>query len=92
MTIDAEGGLWIAFWDAGQIRRYGPDRELDVVVHVPATQVTSAVFGGPDLRDLYITSATTELPAEALAEQPHAGGLFHVRAPVPGVLPHRFAG
>ena len=34
----------------------------------------------------------TELPAEALAEQPHAGGLFHVRAPMPGVLPHRFAG
>ena len=92
MSIDAEGGLWIAFWDAGEIRRYGPDRELDVVVRVPATQVTSGVFGGPDLRDLYITSATTELSAEALAEQPHAGGLFHVRAPVPGVLPHRFAG
>ena len=57
MSIDAEGGLWIAFWGAGQIRRYGPDRELDVVVRVPATQVTSCAFGGPDLRDLYITSA-----------------------------------
>ena len=92
MSIDAEGGLWIAFWDAGEIRRYGPDRGSDVVVHVPATQVTSGVFGGSDLRDLYITTATTELPAEALAEQPHAGGLFHVRAPVAGLLPHRFAG
>ena len=92
MSIDAEGGLWIAFWDAAEIRRYGPDRELDVVVRVPAQQVTSCAFSGPDLRDLYITSATTGLSAEALAEQPHAGGLFHVRAPVPGVLPHRFAG
>lgn len=92
MSIDAEGGLWIAFWDAAEIRRYGPDRELDVVVRVPARQVTSCAFSGPDLRDLYITSATTGLSAEALAEQPHAGGLFHVRAPVPGVLPHRFAG
>ena len=27
-------------------------------VRVPATQVTSCAFGGPDLRDLYITSAT----------------------------------
>ena len=63
-----------------------------VVVRVPATQVTSCAFSGPDLRDLYITSATSELSAEALAEQPHAGGLFHVHAPVPGVLPHRFAG
>jgi sugar lactone lactonase YvrE len=92
MSIDAKGGLWIAFWDAAEIRRYGPDRELDIVVRVPATQVTSAVLGGPDLRDLYITSATTELPAEELANQPHAGGLFHVRVPVPGVLPDRFAG
>jgi sugar lactone lactonase YvrE len=92
MSIDAEGGLWIAFWDAAEIRRYGPGRELDVVVRVPASQVTSCAFSGPDLRDLYITSATTGLSAEALAEQPHAGGLFHVRAAVPGVLPHRFAG
>jgi sugar lactone lactonase YvrE len=92
MAIDAEGGLWIAFWDAAEIRRYGPDRSLDIVVGVPATQVTSAVFGGADLRDLYITSATTGLSAAALAEQPHAGGLFHVRIPVPGLLPDRFAG
>ena len=92
MTIDAEGGLWIAFWDAAEIRRYGPDGSLDVVVRVPATQVTSAVFGGPDLRDLYITSATTGLSEAALAEQPRAGGLFHVRIPVPGLLPDRFAG
>ena len=92
MSIDSDGGLWIAFWDAAEVRRYGPDRSLDVVVRVPAMQVTSAVFGGPDLRDLYITSATTGLPATELADQPLAGGLFHVRVPVAGLLPDRFAG
>ena len=92
MAIDAEGGLWIAFWDAAEIRRYGPDRALDVVVRVPAMQVTSAVFGGTDLRDLYITSATSGLSAAALAEQPLAGGLFHAPIPVAGLLPDRFAG
>jgi sugar lactone lactonase YvrE len=92
MAIDSEGGLWIAFWGAGEVRRYGPDRSLDVVVRVPAKQVTSAVFGGPDLRDLYITSATTELTSAQRAEQPLAGGLFHVRIPVAGLLPDRFAG
>jgi len=45
-----------------------------------------------DLRDLYITCATTGLSEAALAEQPHAGGLFHVRIPVAGLLPDRFAG
>jgi sugar lactone lactonase YvrE len=92
MAIDSEGGLWIAFWGAGEVRRYGPDRSLDVVVRVPAKQVTSAVFGGPDLRDLYITSATTELTSAQRAEQPLAGGLFHVRIPVAGLVPDRFAG
>jgi sugar lactone lactonase YvrE len=92
MAIDSEGGLWIAFWGAGEVRRYGPDRSLDVVVRVPAKQVTSAVFGGPDLRDLYITSATTELTSAQRAEQPLAGALFHVRIPVAGLLPDRFAG
>jgi len=92
MAIDAEGGLWIAFWDAAEIRRYGPNGSLDVVVRVPATQVTSAVFGGPDLHDLYITCATTGLSEAELAQQPHAGGLFHVRIPVAGLLPDRFAG
>jgi sugar lactone lactonase YvrE len=92
MAIDSEGGLWIAFWDAAQVRRYAPDRSLDVVVHVPAMQVTSGIFGGPDLRDLYITTATSGLSAAALAEQPLAGGLFHARIPVAGLLPDRFAG
>jgi sugar lactone lactonase YvrE len=92
MAIDSQGGLWIAFWDAGEVRRYGPDRSLDVVVRVPAMQVTSAVFGGADLRDLYITTATTELTAAQLAEQPLAGGLFHARIPVAGLAPDRFAG
>jgi sugar lactone lactonase YvrE len=92
MAIDAEGGLWIAFWDAGEVRRYAPDRSLDVVVNAPAMQVTSAVFGGADLRDLYITTATSGLSDAALADQPLAGGLFHARTPVAGLLPDRFAG
>jgi sugar lactone lactonase YvrE len=55
MTIDAEGGLWVAFWDGWEVRRYAPDGALDVVVRVPAAQVTSCTFGGPNLADLYIT-------------------------------------
>jgi sugar lactone lactonase YvrE len=92
MAIDSEGGLWVAFWDAAEVRRYAADRSLDIVVHLAAAQVTSGVFGGPDLRDLYITTATSGLSDAALAGQPHAGGLFRVRIPVPGLLPDRFAG
>jgi sugar lactone lactonase YvrE len=92
MTIDAEGGLWVAFWGGWDVRRIAPDGSVDAVVTVPAAQVTSCTFGGPDLRDLYITTAATGLAGDALRGQPTAGGLFHVRPGVPGRPPDRFAG
>jgi sugar lactone lactonase YvrE len=92
MTIDAEGGLWIAFWDGWEVRRYAPDGSLDVVVRVPAAQVTSCTFGGPDLADLYITTAANGFDSGLRAAQPGAGGLFRVRPGIGGVPPDRFAG
>ena len=92
MTIDTEGGLWIAFWDGWEVRRYAPDGALDVVVRVPAAQVTSCTFGGPDLDDLYITTAASDFDAELRAAQPGAGGLFRVRPGIGGAPPDRFVG
>ena len=59
LTLDAEGGLWLAVWgSSGQLRRYAPDGRLNTVVKLPVSQVTSAAFGGPDLSTLYITTAS----------------------------------
>ena len=83
LTLDAEGCLWLAVWGAGELRRYTPDGRLDTVVRLPARQVTSAAFGGPDLGTLYITCASEGLSPAERAEQPHAGDIF---ACTPGVL------
>jgi sugar lactone lactonase YvrE len=86
MCIDSEGGLWIAHWGAGCVRRLLPDGRCDSVVHVPVSQVSSVALGGPDLRTLYITTA-----AEALdGREPLAGGLFAARVDVAGRLPAAF--
>ena len=51
LTLDAgEGGLWLAVWGSGELRRYTPDGRLNTVVKLPVSQVTSAAFGGPDLQ------------------------------------------
>jgi sugar lactone lactonase YvrE len=92
MTIDAEGGLWVACWDGWAVRRFARDGNLDAVVRVPAAQVTSCAFGGPDLRDLYITTAARAVAPRDRAAQPAAGGLFRARPGVAGVAPHHFAG
>ena len=86
MTIDADGYLWVAFWGGSAVRRFAPDGGLAAVVDVPATQVSSCTFGGPDLADLYITTAARDV------DEPHAGGLFRVRPGVRGVPADLFAG
>jgi sugar lactone lactonase YvrE len=92
MTVDAEGHLWVAFYQGWSVRRYAPDGRLDRVVKLPVERVTSCAFGGPDFADLYVTSATDGITESGLREQPMAGGLFVVRPGVQGRPIVPFAG
>jgi sugar lactone lactonase YvrE len=92
IAMDADGGIWVALFDGGRVHRYTPDGRLDTVVELPVTNVTACAFGGPDLRDLYITTATFGLDAEGLARQPLAGALFVARPGQQGRPARRFAG
>ncbi len=91
LTVDAEGGVWVALWGGGAIHRYRPDSTLDRVFLMPVSHPTSCAFGGPDLRDLYVTTARIALSAEERARQPEAGSLFRVRPGVRGRPPNFFA-
>jgi sugar lactone lactonase YvrE len=93
MTIDAEGKLWVAHWDGWCVCRWGPDTgNLIQKVRLPVARPTSCAFGDQDLDTLYVTSASTELDAAALAKQPRAGGLFQFKPSVRGVSAFSFAG
>ena len=87
MCVDAAGGVWVALFGGGAVRRYHPDGSLDRVVPVPTPQVTSCAFAGPDLDLLIITTAARDRP-----DDPHAG-LTYVHRPGDVGLPgHRFKG
>lgn len=90
MTVDEEGGVWVAYFGAGQVRRFDSSGQLDAVVDLPVQQVTSCCFGGPDLRDLYITSAAYELSSVDLRDQPLAGSTFRCTPGVVGLPTTRF--
>jgi xylono-1,5-lactonase len=92
MTVDAEGCVWIAFWDGWCRRRYSPAGECLAKVGVPVARPTSCAFGGSAFDRLYITSASIGLDASALARQPSAGGLFVVAPGVRGLPEVPFAG
>ncbi|QJD84286.1 SMP-30/gluconolactonase/LRE family protein [Cohnella herbarum] len=91
MTIDSEGMLWIAHWGGGAVSRWNPDTGEQIgEVTVPAWHVTSCAFGGPDLSDLYITSAREGMSREQLDRYPLSGGLFKVKTDVTGIRANRF--
>jgi sugar lactone lactonase YvrE len=78
LTVDREGGIWIALWNGGAVSRYAPDGSLLATVRLPVERPTSCAFGGPGLDTLFVTSARTDLEEDALARQPHAGRLFAI--------------
>lgn len=85
MTVDADGGLWVALWGHSAVRHYTPDGELTDIVELPVSQPSSCCIGGPDGRTLVITTARKGLGAGELAAQPDAGRLF--RCPVDVTAP-----
>jgi sugar lactone lactonase YvrE len=89
LTVDAEGGVWVALWNGAAVRRFDPEGRLDAVVRVPARQVSCPAFGGPDLTDLFVTTSRQGL---ADGEDPRAGALFRAGPGVRGALPLAFAG
>ncbi|MDQ0602115.1 sugar lactone lactonase YvrE [Streptomyces canus] len=88
LTVDADGCVWVALWDGGAVRRYTPDGTLDRVITLPAPRVTACAFGGADLTDLYITTATVGLEAP----HPVAGSLLVVPGAGKGLPQPLFAG
>ena len=92
MTIDAEGNLWVAFWDGHAVRCFSPAGQLLDEISAPVSRPTSCTFGGGDFRTLYITTARLGLEPEELARQPWAGRVLSCRPGALGVAPTPWRG
>jgi D-xylonolactonase len=84
-VIDSEACIWTAMWGGWGLLRLSPQGERIGKIAVPCSNVTKAVFGGHDLKTLYITTAQKGLSVAELAEQPLAGGLFSIDVNVQGL-------
>lgn len=90
-AVDEQGGYWLANVAAGRLRRYLPDGTLDRIVELPFSNPTKPVFGGPELRTLYITS--TKSVAQRFCEPSAENGpVFALEPGFAGVPETLFAG
>ena len=91
-AVDSAGNYWTAFYRGGKVVQLSPGGTVLAEYPVPAMCPTMCAFGGPDLRTLYVTSATNQRPADELARYPRSGGIFAMRVEIPGLPEPHFAG
>jgi sugar lactone lactonase YvrE len=79
LTVDDEGGVWVALYGGSCVHRYDESGQLDAVLEVPAKNVTSCCFGGDDGRSLFVTTAAPD--GNVYVTQPGVSGppthVFH---------------
>jgi sugar lactone lactonase YvrE len=82
--------VWCAFWDGAHLTRFDPAGRVAEVVEVPVLRPTSLAFGGPDLRTMYISSASIDLTERQLEQWPLSGTVLQRDAAVPGLPAHHY--
>ena len=90
-AVDAEGFLWNAQFNGGQLVRYAPDGRIDRVLPLPVQRPTCCAFGGPELDMLYITSASQNMSEAEMQAEPLAGALLAIKVGVCGLPEPRFS-
>jgi sugar lactone lactonase YvrE len=99
-TVDAEGCVWNAMVIGGELIRYAPDGSVERRIGMPVRNITSVMFGGERLDELYVTSmARVKHPAvhdmfrKEIKPQFQAGALFKITGLcIRGMPEPRFAG
>ena len=82
MSIDANNNLWVAFWLGSAVRCFDgtTGAQIDEIT-CPAPRITSIVFGGEKLDQIFITSASEDTD---LRQYPEAGMVFTASPGVQG--------
>jgi sugar lactone lactonase YvrE len=88
MAIDSEDRLWIAFCHGAKVVCFDPKtQKVEMQIDFPCVETTACAFGGPDLRDLYITTGV-----KPNLHEPLAGRLFVCRPGAEGMPSFAFGG
>jgi sugar lactone lactonase YvrE len=85
-TVDAKGYLWNCRFYGGCVVRVDPDGNIDCVIEMPVSNITTCTFGGQDRKTLYVTTAAEE----GTGNKRLAGGLYALKTDIQGQCENRF--
>ncbi|MFN6016589.1 MAG: SMP-30/gluconolactonase/LRE family protein [Verrucomicrobiota bacterium] len=93
LTVDAAGFVWCALWYGGQVIRFDHAGRIERRITLPAKQVSSLTFGGPEMTELFVTTAANHWPsdyqpAELNPQDPMGGAVYRLRLDVAGKPEH----
>ena len=91
LTIDSRGHIWTALWNGWCIVHLDASGNEIERIELPVQRPTSLAFGGPQLSDLYITSASVGLSQAEIQRGFEAGDLLCISGAAEGVSSQRFA-
>jgi sugar lactone lactonase YvrE len=92
LIVDAEGFVWNGHWDGWKLTRYAPDGKIECQIRFPIQHVISFAFGGKNLDELFVTTASWGFGEYERKQQPWAGDLFRIKTDVKGLIEPAFAG
>lgn len=90
LTVDSEGFVWSAEWYGSRVVRYDRGGKIERTIKTSAKQTSSLAFGGPELTDIFITSAAKSEPMPIMPPgyDPNSGyfggALYHINLGIRG--------
>jgi D-xylonolactonase len=93
LAVDAQGFIWSAQWYGSCVVRYDAEGTVERRIKTPAKQTSSITFGGPDLTDIFITSASQpeSMPIMPPGYDPDSGyfggQVYQINLDISGVEP-----
>ena len=83
-TIDSDGFIWNCRWGGSCVVKIDPKGRVDQIYQLPVENVTNCVFGGSDLKTLFITTANNS------GKNKYDGSLFALNVTTPGIEDNKF--
>ncbi|OKH37878.1 gluconolaconase [[Phormidium ambiguum] IAM M-71] len=90
LAIDSQGNIWSALWNGWCVACFNPAGAEILRVKMPVQRPTSVTFGGKNLTEIYITSASIGLSQKEIQKEINAGDLFCLSTEFSGMPSHQF--